>query len=149
MNQAQHIIPRLKKLIELEKTQASLRSKKDASAVIAAEIDALRAVLPTSILRHHDMRRDRGKLSLVPVSGRVCGACHLAVPVGRLADLKRVAESLNLCDHCGVFIYLADDTQLEPAQTRKKAMSKSAKVVRAKGPARSSLPCGETVVRAN
>lgn len=111
MNHAQQIIPRLRRLNDLERTQSLLRKNSAPTATLATEIDSLRALLPTSILHHHDSRKARGKTSLAPVSSGVCGACHLAIPRGRLADLQRITDALNVCDHCGVFIYLAEETQ--------------------------------------
>lgn len=112
MNQAQNIIPRLRQLVELEKTQRHFKKDGEESGALAAEIESLRAVLPTAILSHHDTRRARGKVSVAPVTRGVCRACHLAIPRGRLAELRRVADEVNVCDNCGVFIYLGDE---EPA----------------------------------
>jgi predicted nucleic acid-binding Zn-ribbon protein len=74
-----------------------------------SKIAALRAPLPTSILSHYDRCKARGRLSIAPVRHGVCGACHLALPSGRLADLFRKPTELNVCDNCGVLIYPADD----------------------------------------
>ncbi len=106
MNQAQHIIPRLKQLVELERTHGLLAKNKLSGAPIVAEIETVRALLPTSILRHHDARRARGKMSLARVTNGICGSCHLGIPRGRLADLRRVTDALNVCGQCGAFIYL-------------------------------------------
>jgi predicted nucleic acid-binding Zn-ribbon protein len=119
MNQAQSIIPRLRRLSELETAQRLQKNCSAASASIATEIEALRAVLPTSILSHHDARRARGKVSVAPVKRGVCRACHLALPRGRLAELHRLADEVNVCDYCGVFIYLADEERAAAAPVRK------------------------------
>lgn len=115
MNQAQNIIPRLRRLAELEAAQRRLKKDSSASASLSSEIESLRAILPTAILSHHDDRRARGKVSVAPVTRGICRACYLAIPRGRLAELHRVADEVNVCDHCGVFIYLADEDQ--PAAT--------------------------------
>src|SRR4051812_13784268 len=119
MNQAQNIIPRLRRLAELEAAKWQLKKAHAASTALDAEIESLRAVLPTSILNHHDARRARGKVSVAPVTRGICRACHIAIPRGRLAELRRVADGLNVCDHCGVFIYLRDEDQSAAADVPK------------------------------
>lgn len=114
MNQAQHIIPRLRQLADHERALRQLKKGSAASATLAAEIESLRALLPTSILSHHDAFRTRGKISVAAVTRGICGACHLAIPRGRLSQLRRVADDLSVCDHCGVFIYLADEDRPAP-----------------------------------
>jgi predicted nucleic acid-binding Zn-ribbon protein len=109
MNQAQNIMPRLRKLAQLEKAQRQLNDRSTARRSTTAEIESLRDLLPTSILAHHDGFKLRGKPSVAPVSRGICGACHLALPRGRVADLQRGPDDLNVCDHCGVFIYLAEE----------------------------------------
>ena len=132
MNQAQNIIPRLRQLAELEKVQRQLKKSSGASASRTAEIESLRALLPTSILSHHDALRGRGKISVAPVTRGICGACHLAIPRGHLNQLRRVADDLSVCDHCGVFIYLEEEVQPPQAEFPKAVASGSKKVVRAK-----------------
>lgn len=113
MNQAQQIIPWLRQLAELEGTQRQLKRNSGASASQAAEIEFLRAQLPTSILAHRDAFKARGKPSIAPVTRGVCGACHLAIPRGHVAALRRVTDDLSVCDNCGVFIYLAEEESPE------------------------------------
>ena len=79
------------------------------------KIESLRAPLPTSILGHYDRRQARGQLSIAPVRRGVCGACHLSMPSGRLADVHRKRGELNVCDNCGVFIYLIEDDLAPPS----------------------------------
>lgn len=132
MNQAQNIIPRLRQLVELEKTQRQLKKDSDGSVSLAAEIESLRAVLPTAILSHHDARRARGKVSVAPVTRGICRACYLAIPRGRLAELHRVADEVNVCDNCGVFIYLGDEDQPMVATVPKSAAAGKKKAISAK-----------------
>jgi hypothetical protein len=121
MNQAMNIIPRLRRLAELETAQRQLKKESGANAALAAEIEAVRAVLPTSILGHYDARRERGKVGIAPVTRGVCRACYLALPRGRLAELQRVADEVNVCDNCGVFIYLEDEVESAAADVLKNA----------------------------
>ncbi|MEI9898533.1 MAG: C4-type zinc ribbon domain-containing protein [Chthoniobacter sp.] len=133
MNQAQNIMPRLRQLTQLERAQRQLHEGSNAGKSIRAEIESLRDLLPTSILAHHDSFKVRGKPSSAPVSRGICGACHLALPRGRIADLRRGPDDLNVCDNCGVFIYLAEEKPPEaddaaffkaPAGTKKNKPSK-------------------------
>lgn len=113
MNQVQNIIPRLRQLAELEKTQRRLKESSSAGQSLVTEIESLRDLLPTSILAHHDSFKARGKLTIAPVTRGICGACHIALPRGHAAALRRVADDLSVCDNCGVFIYLVDEPQAE------------------------------------
>jgi hypothetical protein len=109
MNQATSILQSLRKLAEFDAELEKLSRETEDHQEMQHKIASLRAPLPTSILSHYDRRRARGKLSIAPARGGVCGACHLSIPSGRLADLRRKPRELNVCDNCGVFIYLAED----------------------------------------
>jgi predicted nucleic acid-binding Zn-ribbon protein len=130
MNQALNIIPRLRRLAELEAANRGIRIKRDraSSASLAAEIESVRATLPTSILNHHDARRARGKVSVAPVTRGICRACHIAIPRSRLAELRRVVDELNVCDHCGVFIYLGEEDPPVVKAGPRRAATRSPKV---------------------
>jgi predicted nucleic acid-binding Zn-ribbon protein len=121
MNPAASILQSLRNLARLDAEMRTLaegspeyKERKEMAAI-------LRAPLPTSILAHYDKRIARGQLGIAPVNGGVCAACHLSLPTGRLADLRHKPKELNVCDYCGVFIYLAEN---EPAPA--KAPSKTA-----------------------
>jgi len=111
MSQAQNIILSLRRLASLETDERKSTKQDSKHAALMEQIDALRGLLPTSILGHHDRLKARGKPSVAAVSHGVCGWCHLTIPCGRLADLRRTADALNVCDNCGVFVYLADEGQ--------------------------------------
>jgi predicted nucleic acid-binding Zn-ribbon protein len=111
MNQAVTILQSLRKLVQLEAELRKVTADTTEHQEIQAKIDSLRAPLPTSILSHYDGRKARGKLSVAPVRNGVCGACHLELPRGRVADLISKPTELNICDNCGVFIY-PDDEEL-------------------------------------
>lgn len=72
---------------------------------IQIDIARLRSILPASILAHHDRMMQRGKTSIAPVKNGVCSACHLSLPGGHLARLQS-SQDLEVCDHCGTFLYL-------------------------------------------
>ena len=72
-------------------------------------INSVRAKLPAPILGHFDRQKSRGKLGIASVRGGVCGACHLKMPLGHVAELRHKQDDLALCDNCGTYIYLPPD----------------------------------------
>lgn len=98
-----HVTEFIKRLCDLE-----LGSGRLAAALSDLEkrfeIARLRSIIPASILGYHDRMLQRGKRTIVPVLDGVCSACQTPVPVGQLARL-RSSQDLELCDHCGTFIY--------------------------------------------
>jgi predicted nucleic acid-binding Zn-ribbon protein len=147
MNQAQQIMPRLRRLAEIERVHRQLnKGSSSASRTLAAEMESLRAFLPTSILEHHDSRRARGKISLALVTNGICGACHLAIPRGQLAQLRRVVDDLSVCEQCGAFVYLADEGQPTPDGWLKAVPGRRKKSVRSKrAPRQIKISHSETV----
>jgi len=109
MNQAASITRSLRDLARLETELRKLSESAPEHEQCKKKIKQIRAPLPTSILLHYDKRVARGKLGIAAVTGGVCGACYLGLPSGRLADLRRNPNELSVCDHCGAFIYLAED----------------------------------------
>lgn len=124
MNKSQNIIQRLRQLDDLERQIGRLPKNGTPPPGITQQIDLLRSQIPTSILKHHDRMRARDKTSVAPVRRGVCGACHLAIPIGHQASL-RVPNDLNVCDNCGAFIYLADEELLPNAQSQSAISNKS------------------------
>jgi Zn-ribbon protein, possibly nucleic acid-binding len=115
MNQAANILKRLRKLAQFDAELRKLSNETEEYGEMRDKIESLRAPLPTSILGHYDGRKARGKLAIAPVHRGVCGACHLSIPSGRLSDLRRNPGELNVCDNCGVFIYLVEDDSASPS----------------------------------
>jgi len=109
MNQAANILRSLRKLTEFDTALGKLSRNTEQYQEMLDKIESQRAPLPTSILGHYDRRKARGKLAIAPVLRGVCGACHLSIPSGRVADLRRKPAELNVCDHCGAFIYLHEN----------------------------------------
>jgi predicted nucleic acid-binding Zn-ribbon protein len=129
MNQSATILQRLRKLVQFDAELGRLGTDTKERQQMQSKITALRAPLPTSILSHYDRCKARGKLCIAPVRHGVCGACHLALPTGRLADLFSKPTELNVCDNCGVFIYPADD---EPAKKTESVLLSVEKTSRTK-----------------
>ena len=132
MNRATNILHSLRKLAQLDVELGKLSSETEEYQEVQDKIESLRAPLPTSILSHYDARKARGKLALAPVERGVCGACHLAIPSGRLSDLRRKPGELNVCDNCGAFIYLREEELVRPsaAVSNRNPVQKSLKAKR-------------------
>jgi predicted nucleic acid-binding Zn-ribbon protein len=107
-NQSKKIARWLRELSDLD---LSIRSSTPGAGdgTIAERINVLRGLIPTSMLRHYDHLKSRGKRSVAPVTRGVCGSCHLAFPSGVLANLRRMRETLNVCINCGAFVYVAEE----------------------------------------
>lgn len=109
MNQAAKILKSVRQLAQFDAELRKLSSDTDEYREMQDKIESIRAPLPTSILGHYDGRKARDKLGIAAVRRGICGACHLLIPRGRQADLRRKPWELNVCDNCGVFIYLPEE----------------------------------------
>jgi predicted nucleic acid-binding Zn-ribbon protein len=99
-------------LLELVRLDVQLRKAAKETAErgrVEDAINSVRAKLPAPILGHFDRQKNRGKLGIAPVRGGVCGACHLKMPLGHVAELRHKQDDLALCDNCGTYIYLPPD----------------------------------------
>ena len=99
-------------LLELVRLDMQLRKTGKETAErrqVEDAINSVRAKLPEPILGHFDRQKSRGKLGIAPVRGGVCGACHLKMPPGHVAELRHKQDDLALCDNCGTYIYLPPD----------------------------------------
>jgi predicted nucleic acid-binding Zn-ribbon protein len=98
----------LESLLELVRLDMQLRKTGKETAErrqVEDAINSVRAKLPEPILGHFDRQKSRGKLGIAPVRGGVCGACHLKMPLGHVAELRHKQDDLALCDNCGTYIY--------------------------------------------
>ena len=118
----------MQSLRDLARLEADLRKLSEGTPEhneLKQKMALVRRPLPTSILAHYDKRLAQGKVGVAPVRRRVCGACFLTLPSGRLADLRRRPQELNVCDHCGAFVYVDEGEALpstsnaSPASARK------------------------------
>lgn len=107
-NQSKKIARWLRELSDLDLNSSS-RTPETGNGTTAERINVLRELIPTSMLRHYDHLKSRGKRSVAPITRGVCGSCHLAFPSGVLASLRRTRETLNVCINCGAFVYLAEE----------------------------------------
>jgi hypothetical protein len=121
MAQTQNIITRLKRLSDLDKIRRRLGPGSPELPAIIAELDSVRDRLPTAMLKHYDERRSRGKPAIASVTGGICGGCHLSLPSGRMAELRRADGTLHACDNCGVILVFAEENQELPPPATPKA----------------------------
>lgn len=91
--------------VQLRKTGRETVERRQAEDAI----NSARAKVPEPILAHFDRQKSNGKLGIAPVRGGVCGACHLKMPLGHIAELRHKQDDLALCDNCGTYIYLPPD----------------------------------------
>ena len=108
-NQSKKIVRWLRELSDLDLNICRSNTPAEGNGAVAERINVLRGLIPTSMLRHYDHLKSRGKRSVAPITRGVCGSCHLAFPSGVLANLRRTSETLNVCINCGAFVYLAEE----------------------------------------
>jgi predicted nucleic acid-binding Zn-ribbon protein len=117
MTEPKTIIDRLRELIALEcKADALGEHGVEVGKALAQETTAIRALIPTAILGHHDRMRARGKKSVAAARNGVCGACHLKLPISHAISLNP-EQDIEVCDNCGVFLFV------EPATEEKSTFS--------------------------
>lgn len=109
MTQTHNILVWLRRLSDLEKLKRRIEPGSPELPAITLEFESVRERLPTAILKHYDERRSRGRPAVASVRGGCCGGCHLSLPSGRLAELRRVDGTLHVCDNCGVIIFQGED----------------------------------------
>ena len=113
-------------LLELVRLDMQLRKTGKETAErrqVEDAINSVRAKLPEPIMGHFDRQKSRGKLGIAPVRGGVCGACHLKMPLGHVAELRHKQDDLALCDNCGTYIYLPPDDLIGCGAFPKKGQS--------------------------
>src|SRR6516225_4060909 len=109
MENVETILEGLLELVRLHNQLRKTHKDTEERRQVEDAIDSVRAKLPQPILGHFDRQKGRGKLGIAPVHGGVCGACHLKMPLGHVAELHHKQDDLALCDNCGTYIYLPPD----------------------------------------
>ena len=126
-NQSKKIARWLRELSDLDFNIRRSNTSAAGNGAAVERINVLRGLIPTSMLRHYDHLKSRGKRSVAPITRGVCGSCHLAFPSGVLANLRRTSETLNVCINCGAFVYLdeqdADSQVANSADRRRKSVA--------------------------
>src|SRR6266702_1173854 len=129
-NQSKKIARWLRELSDLDFNIRRSNTSAAGNGAAVERINVLRGLIPTSMLRHYDHYKSRGKRSVAPITRGVCGSCHLALPSGVLANLRRMGETLHVCINCGAFVYLTEE---ELAKNRPSGAAESSKKTRSKG----------------
>ena len=85
------------------------------------ESQALRKQIPAKELLTYDKLRRRGKKGVALARNGVCSACHIRMPIGKIASLM-MGTTVMTCDHCGSFLYLSQE-QASLFENRKAVMA--------------------------
>ena len=109
MENVETILEGLLELVRLEVQLGKTGKEAGERRQVEDAINSVRAKVPEPILGHFDRQKSKGKLGIAPVRGGVCGACHLKMPLGHVAELRHKQGDLALCDNCGTYIYLPPD----------------------------------------
>jgi predicted nucleic acid-binding Zn-ribbon protein len=70
------------------------------------DAERLRAQVPRSILKKHDLRRRNNHRSISSVTGSLCGHCNASLSAELLKPM-RISGSLGVCPKCDGFLYAA------------------------------------------
>lgn len=81
------------------------------------QIAKLRAQIPPQMLGHYDRMSERGKKGVAAVCNQVCTGCHVRVPRATVIYLTR-GEDIQICENCGVYLYLPELMETEPLTDR-------------------------------
>lgn len=100
------VISQLRTLNWLKQERSHLPPASAQAALLDDQERMLRERLPHSILAYHDSLAAKGMASVGELSGGVCGACHVKLPISVLAELK-LPGRFAVCPHCGVFVWSA------------------------------------------
>ena len=123
MDNAETIFESLLKLVRLD-VQLRKSGKETAQyRRLEDTINSVRAKVPEPILGHFDRQSGRGRLGIAAVRRGICGACHLKIPLGHVAEMRHKQDDLALCDNCGTYIYLPPDEMIASQQTTPPAPS--------------------------
>ena len=85
----------------------------------ASEIAAMRKSIPEPVLGHYDRLIARGKKGVAIVKNGACTGCYMRLPIGTMQILMR-REDIQLCDTCGRYLYLPEQTEPAPVEAPKK-----------------------------
>ena len=102
------------RLLALQKLQFDVCAR---PTVAQAELEKLRAKVPSTILAHYDRLVARGKKGVALARNGVCSECHLRITGGKLIGLS-VGTDIQLCDNCGRYLYLPEAAPVALAETK-------------------------------
>jgi predicted nucleic acid-binding Zn-ribbon protein len=85
----------------------------------------LRKSIPQPILAHYDRLVARGKKGVAIVRNQVCTGCHMRLPIGTINTLLQ-RNDIQLCDSCGRYLYIPEQTEGPVAQAAPAPQTKPA-----------------------
>lgn len=109
----------IKNLLKLQ----SLEFEKQVEPDTEKRIAELRAKIPTPILAHYDRLVARGKKGTAAIRNEVCTGCHMHVPRNVVLTLMH-DEDIQLCENCGRYLYLPEQSEFLIPETPKKISRK-------------------------
>lgn len=104
MKTKQKLIHGLSQLCELDAAKGRVEARSARFSELTLEADGLRERMPAAILHLYDLRASRGRRGAAQARNSTCGGCHLALPSGQLADLRRDDTPLLVCGHCNILV---------------------------------------------
>lgn len=117
------VLSQLRTLNWMAQELRRLPSGSSEAGLMGKQIEAVRSRLPTSILNYHDSLAAKGRVSAAQVRGVGCGACHLKLPVGLVAELGTPGR-FGVCPNCGVFLWKGEARLESPRIAAKPAARK-------------------------
>ena len=75
----------------------------------------LRSYIPQPVLAHYDRLVARGKKGVAIIRNQVCTGCHMRLPIGTINTLMQ-KQDIQLCDSCGRYLYLPEQTEAPVAE---------------------------------
>jgi len=100
----------MQNLLKLQTLEFAAKQGENTEAMIAE----LRGMIPPQILGHYDRLRARDRKGMAAVINQVCTGCHMRLPLAVIMTLKHELD-IQLCDTCGRYLYLPDESALTEA----------------------------------
>ena len=92
----------------LLRLQEAARCTRPRGPLTKRQIETLRTIIPSDVLRRFDHLVERGRAPVGFVSpAESCTGCHLRLPQGVALAIQRSDEVLHTCPHCGCFLCVA------------------------------------------
>ena len=133
----------LQNLVRLQSLEFGEIKEKNADA----SMTELRGKIPPQIIAHYDRMVAKGKKGVTAVRNQVCTGCPMRVPIGVVTTLMHDTD-IQICESCGRYLYLAEETGAKAAEGKNPAGSRKPKPVRKARKPKSSLELISTPVAA-
>jgi predicted nucleic acid-binding Zn-ribbon protein len=109
----------------------------ETTEVSESQRQELRNGIPQPILGHYDRLVARGKKGVAVVRNQVCTGCHMRLPIGTINTLMQ-NHDIQLCDTCGRYLYLPEETT-PPAAESAPVAKPASKARKRKAPAQAAV----------